>query len=406
MVSKQQTIIITKIPNKTKLVDYPQVFPRYEQLYLELIEDKTKIKQHLVNKDYQPSPEDFTSPRTSFSVPQTSKQPDRNDDVLSIKSDETNLSDDSSVGSDRSERSERSEPSDKSIPDQKEKNIFSTSGKKDSDSYSVKSDSSDSSLSSVRTKHSNQVLTDKLQNLLTKKDGSNNTNYKDKYSQERNSFDDYQKSRSRLPTLSELEKQGVTNVNRELADANRIDMEDEDLKREMLFKFDLLRKSYKDHPIPTFTIHSDLSLMAKSYDDTVRRLSLDNSVENYKKYLIGAFMVIEYGLGRFLKLDMKGYTQQQIVQMSTYEKLLIELGEKSYVPSGKDWSIEVRLVFLVIIQTAFFIVGKMIFNNTGSNIMNAINNMNTASSKPAEQPKKKMQGPNINLDDLPDVTEL
>ena len=67
--------------------------------------------------------------------------------------------------------------------------------------------------------------------------------YKEKYSVSRNYFDEYQKSRSRLPTLSELEKQGATSVNRELADASRISPEeDEDLKREMLFKFELLKK--------------------------------------------------------------------------------------------------------------------------------------------------------------------
>jgi hypothetical protein len=217
-------------------------------------------------------------------------------------------------------------------------------------------------------------------------------------------FEEYQRSRKRLPTLSELEKQGATTVRRELADASRLQIEDEDQKRELLFKFDLLRKSYREQTIPTFTIHSDLNMMTRSYEDTVRRLSLDSSVETYKRYLIGAFMLIEYALGKWLKLDMKGYTQQQIVSMSSYEKLLIEIGEKQYMPEGEQWSVEIRLVFLVIINTAFFLVGKMIMSNTGSNIMNAINSMNRANPDPPA--KKKMQGPNINLDDLPDVNAM
>jgi hypothetical protein len=81
-------------------------------------------------------------------------------------------------------------------------------------------------------------------------------------------------------------------------------------------------------------------MMTRSYEDTVRRLSVDSTVESYKRYLIGAFMLIEYALGRWLKLDMKGYTQQQIVSMSSYEKLLIEIGERSYMPEGEQWSVE------------------------------------------------------------------
>ena len=116
-------------------------------------------------------------------------------------------------------------------------------------------------------------------------------------------------------------------------------------------------------------------------------------------------MLIEYSLGRWLKLDMKGYTQQQIVGMSSYEKLLIEIGEKAYMPENEQWPVEARLMFLVVINTAFFLIGKVILNKTGANLMGAINSMNTAA--PTEQaPKRKMQGPSINIDDLPDIAEM
>jgi hypothetical protein len=45
--------------------------------------------------------------------------------------------------------------------------------------------------------------------------------------------------------------------------------------------------------------------------------------------------------------------------------------------------------------------------NTGANLMGAINSMNTATPPAANAaPKKKMQGPNINIDDLPDVSQV
>ena len=136
--------------------------------------------------------------------------------------------------------------------------------------------------------------------------------------------------------------------------------------------------------------------------DTVRKLSLDSTVENYKTYLIGGFMACEFLLGNFLKLDMQGFTQQQIISMSSYEKLLIELGEKSYVPTGSKWPIEIRLLGLIIINAGFFVVSKMIMQKTGANLLGMINNMNISQAPPPPK-KKKMAGPSINLDEIPEI---
>jgi hypothetical protein len=119
-------------------------------------------------------------------------------------------------------------------------------------------------------------------------------------------------------------------------------------------------------------------------------------------------MVVEFVFGNFLGFDMQGFTQQQIVTMHSYEKLLIELGEKSYVPSGSKWPVEMRLLFLIIMNAGFFIVSKMIMRKTGANLLNMVNSMNTTantnSSVPPRQ-KRRMKGPNINVDDIPDADD-
>ena len=146
--------------------------------------------------------------------------------------------------------------------------------------------------------------------------------------------------------------------------------------------------------------------MKKTYESTVRRLSLDSTVESYKTYLIGGFMLVEFILGNFLKFDMQGFTQQQIISINTYERLLIELGEKSYVPEGSKWPVELRLVFMIIMNAAFFIISKMIMKKTGSNLMNMINSMNV-SSRPASIAKKRpMKGPSIDPNDIPDLNSV
>ena len=90
--------------------------------------------------------------------------------------------------------------------------------------------------------------------------------------------------------------------------------------------------------------------------------------------------------------------------MNSYEKILIELGEKSYVPNGSKWPAELRLLFLIIMNAAFFIVSRMIMKKTGANIMNMVNSMgssNSESSNNIPKKKKKMAGPSVNLDELP-----
>jgi hypothetical protein len=114
-------------------------------------------------------------------------------------------------------------------------------------------------------------------------------------------------------------------------------------------------------------------------------------------------MAVEFVLGNFLKFDMQGFTQQQIVSMSSYEQLLIELGEKSYVPSGSKWPVEIRLLGLIIINAAFFLISKMIMAKTGANLLGMINNMNIKQTTAPQAKKKKMSGPTINIDEIPEI---
>lgn len=436
-VTREVKIIKVPLSDKERAPDYPKKFSRMPRLYLELLENKAKIKQDLINKEYVP-PNDLSEVKK-----ETQEQPKELPPVENKKEDDKSRS--ISVSSSDTERQSIKEDTEIREKNRSDSNSDSYTGSSRSSSYSDSDSDSDSetdrnkSIESRSSSYSSKTskttdsdaLSDRLKDLLgdTESERSVSKESYDKYSrgpkQQRHiskasshftPYDKYkQQDNNRTtaapPTLAELEAKGHYHHKPELRDINHIgvsEYEEEDKKREIIFKFGLLKKSYPGAAltIPEYTVHSDFREMQKSYDDTVRRLSLDSTVDNYKTYLIGGFMVVEFVFGNFLGFDMQGFTQQQIVSMHSYEKLLIELGEKSYVPTGSKWPVELRLLFLIIMNAAFFIVSKMIMRKTGANLLNMVNSMNTTSQPPASaRPKRRMKGPNINLDDIPDVDD-
>jgi hypothetical protein len=102
---------------------------------------------------------------------------------------------------------------------------------------------------------------------------------------------------------------------------------------------------------------------------------------------------------KFLKIDMTGFAEQQILSINQYESLLIEIGEKSYFKTNTA-SPEVRLMFLIGFNAVIFVMTKMMFNST-SNFMKPTT---TSSSTSDNKNKPHMKGPS--MDDLKDFESV
>lgn len=165
--------------------------------------------------------------------------------------------------------------------------------------------------------------------------------------------------------------------------------DEDDAKRELLFKFNRLRKTYPKVDMPEFNMMSNLDTVKLTYNNTVKNLAIDSTVETYKSYLMMGFFGCEIVLGK-IGFDMEGYSQQQTLYMSKYDKLLIELGEKSYVPSSiNKWPVEIRLMVLVLFQTTIFVVSKIIAKKTNVNVLQMYNNINGVYN--TDSPKRKVE---------------
>jgi len=390
--SKKPTYQVIKVPTERPPFR-PKHFPQMPILYVELLENKAKVKNNLVNTEYVP--------KIPPPVPIQQRSPD--EDVYENYEDFKNKKNDVSPSP---SPPQNSPPSPQHSPSPQPSPPLSTSSK------SSKKSSSPSS-----PKNDDDDLSSRMRELLKddKKDrdrGDRDRGDRDRGDRDRDRGD---RDRDRDDRDRERPKTPPVNVAPRLSDIaggsyvpqkvieNLQVQDDEDLKRELLFKFELLKRSYKNTSIPEFSIHSDYRHMQRTYESTIRQVNIDSNIENYKSYLITGFYIVEFVLGYWLKFDMQDFTKQQILSMNKYEHLLIELGEKSYVPEGSKWPVEIRLLFTIVINAAIFIITKMVMKKIGSNLFGMTS---TPSSSPPSTtntetaPKKRMRGPDINLEEL------
>jgi len=176
-------------------------------------------------------------------------------------------------------------------------------------------------------------------------------------------------------------------------------------KRDLLFKFKILKRTYKEATIPEYSEHTELKVLEREYEIIVRQLSLDATCENYRKYLTISFFILEFVMINFFKFEeIRGFTQQQLLGMNQYERILYQIGEKQCLSGKKSWPPEVQLIGMIILNGCIFVGSKMLFKATGANIMSMLNGSSSQSTtpsvspfQPANQQKSRMRGPDIDL---------
>lgn len=185
-------------------------------------------------------------------------------------------------------------------------------------------------------------------------------------------------------------------------------------KEEYIWKFRILKKQYGKNasiPIPDYNEHSDLGEMKTSYERTIRELYLDDAIESYETYLIGGWIIMEYVCVKIIGIDLRGFTARQVRLMHKYRRMLIELGEKSYTRWGMSIPVEIRLMGMILFQAGIFYLQKVLqdkFGNEAADLFGGV------TGQPAEEkngddfneeeikdvPKKKMNGPRMKAEDI------
>lgn len=226
------------------------------------------------------------------------------------------------------------------------------------------------------------------------------------------------------PSLKEIQEGKVVIDNNGIRDMKYTtpeEVNDENKKRDLQFKFKILKRSYPQAIIPDLGDHTPLSIYQREYDSIVRQLALDATVENYKKWLTIGFFVLEFAVSNFFKLEeIRGFATQQMVGMNQYEKALYAIGEQQALSGHKPWPPIVQLISAILLNGAIFVGSKMFFRATGANLLGMLGGqqppqqtqpqmsqpgshgftMPGMGSAPANGGKARMRGPTVNLEEL------
>lgn len=390
---------IIKKPRETPLADIPISFPKLENLHLELLEIKDKLKKNL--------------PPIPVSKPQINLRKDKPQEHEKKKEETPSKS----IEKESKHTDKKPDKSSKhSKKDSKELTKKSKSNNKSTDKFvkektSQKSESSNKKSKKKKEESSDDELVKELGDKSDEDSKNNSDNDSDDDSDEESESEEDEDEESEEDKIETEEVDiyaGMTPEERLAAE-----------KEEFIWKFRLLKKQFGKSasiPIPEYNEHSDLGMMKKSYERTIKELYLDDAVETYRTYLLGGWIVMEYVCTQFLEIDLEGFTLQQIKMMYKYDRMLIELGEKSYTRWGMNLPVEIRLLFMILFQAGIFYLGKVISDKLGNSTAELFRGMTgqpptrdeplkreRSKERPTETPsapKPKMRGPRINAEDI------
>ena len=338
-----RSIHVHKKPRDDPLQDKPINFPEFDNLHLELIENKKKVKPGL---PLDPVPERRKPPK-----PKKDPEP-----VVAKKKEKTQKQP-------KPEKPKSSKKREVEISDEEEEELVLEIGDEDDEEVAIEDE--------IGEDEEEEVDIDEIDES-------------DDEEEQEDEDDPYA---------------GLSPAEREAKE-----------REEYIWRFRILKKQYKNADLPVYNEHSDLQMMKTSYDRTIRELYLDDAVESYRTYLMCGFMAMEFACTQWIGVDLSGFTIQQGQMMYKYERMLIELGEKSYNTWNTNLPVEIRLIGMILLQAGIFYVGKIISTNAGGNFAELFKSftgqpptpepVNSEQGSPLPPKKKRMRGPKIRPEDI------
>ena len=162
-------------------------------------------------------------------------------------------------------------------------------------------------------------------------------------------------------------------LDRPMPDYDSMSAEDrEDARTELCVQLGILRKNYPEYNIPLVPREQTVQSLFRTYNRWLKQITVDESADGYKVYLVIMWLGIELFGSRILGMDMVGFALNQLSMMSKYSKMLIELGERSFNPISPSWPPEVRILVMSLINAVVFIIFKYISGILGPDVAKSV----------------------------------
>jgi len=137
------------------------------------------------------------------------------------------------------------------------------------------------------------------------------------------------------------------------------DEEKYDLRREYVDKFLILQRKFSSWNVPLPSDTTSLEYVKNLYEGYVKQITIHQNSVYFRVFLIVLFLGVQFAGTKFGGLDLTGYAEMQITNMSKYEGALLELGEKyTSEEEGGEWPAEAKIAGLAVMQAVIFIGAK------------------------------------------------
>lgn len=164
-------------------------------------------------------------------------------------------------------------------------------------------------------------------------------------------------------------------------------------RSDFMTKIGTIRRAHEDLKIPQVDPNISLDELHILYHGYLHDVFIRKEADKYKLYLSVFWLFIEIGCKKY-GIDIPGFTKAQMAASHKYEMLLMELGEEKYSAtnasgSANKWPVEIRLVFMTIINAVAFGVMshlcKWFSKDDAHSIMEEFTNMLSGNTKTPEE---------------------
>jgi AAA ATPase containing von Willebrand factor type A (vWA) domain len=128
-----------------------------------------------------------------------------------------------------------------------------------------------------------------------------------------------------------------------------------------------LKKLKRYHDIKSFPHYDEftpLNELKRILKEVKREAILDENVSQTRQYITMVWFAVEKVCTEYLSIDLSGFTAYETQHMNEYQKVLIEIGERSYLNWSEGFPPELKLLYLMLTHAALFHVKKTTTNLT------------------------------------------